>query len=602
MFIENFRKFIEYFGEGKKLKLCGFTVLSLIAGTLEFVGIALIYPFILMIVKPETIINTGLYLRLTQISNSDTPTINALLLGLLALGLFIFKNIYMIYFYYLQSKFINNWRRNISNRFMEYYIFSNYKDSIKSSQSDKSYVLTTLCTQAVNSFIFRILTLITNVIIVSMVILLILIKFPAAAIATIVFVVVSMLLQNKFFKQKMSEINSKINKENLIMNDIQYTNIENLKEIKILSAEKEFYETYCKQAEKVTFYQGRGEFYGSIPPYIIEILIVASLIILGAFLALNNINNQPAMIASFSLIAAAIFRIAPALNRIQTSIINISNGRSFVKSLLKEYEKCDLKHFKPVYTKENQHFDFKRSIELKNVSFEYKMGKPVLKNINFTINKGDFVGIIGLSGAGKSTIADILMGLLPPTEGEVLIDNRSLTPEETAQFRMIIGYVPQEIKILNKSFKENVAWGVKPEKIDINKVTKALYDARLYDFVRQFENNINAEPFVGSTGASLGQKQRLAIARALYREPEILIFDEATSALDVQTEHEITDMLTELGQKKTIIAIAHRLSTLKSCNKLIYLKDGEVVDTGTFDELSAKHPDFENLIKLSSIK
>ncbi len=602
MFIENFRKFIEYFGEGRKLKLCGFTVLSLIAGTLEFVGIALVYPFIIMIVRPDAVTGSNLYIRLTGITHCSDPTINALILGLLALGLFIFKNIYMIYFYYLQSKFINNWRRNISNRFMEYYIFSNYKDSIKSSQSDKSYVLTTLCTQAVNSFIFRILTLITNVIIVSMVILLILIKFPAAAIATIVFVVVSMLLQNKFFKQKMSEINSKINKENLIMNDIQYTNIENLKEIKILSAEKEFYETYCKQAEKVTFYQGRGEFYGSIPPYIIEILIVASLIILGAFLALNNINNQPAMIASFSLIAAAIFRIAPALNRIQTSIINISNGRSFVKSLLKEYEKCDLKHFKPVYSEAASKFYFRNAIELKNINFEYKSGKPVLKDINLKINKGDFVGIIGLSGAGKSTLADILMGLLPPTSGNILVDGKILSPEETSQFRRIIGYVPQEIKILNKSFKENVAWGVKPDKIDVDRVTKALYDARLYDFVKQFENNVDAVPFIGSTGASLGQKQRLAIARALYTEPEILIFDEATSALDVKTEHEITDMLTELGKEKTIIAIAHRLSTLKSCNKLIYMKNGEIVDTGTFESLSARHPDFEKLVKLSSIK
>ena len=602
MFIKNLKKFIEYFGEGRKLKLAGFTVLSLAAGALEFVGIALVYPFIIMIVRPEAVTGSILYIRLTGITHCSDPTINALILGLLALGLFILKNLYMIYFYYLQTKFINNWRRDISNKFMEYYIFSNYKDSIKSSPSDKSYVITTLCTQAVNSFMFRILTLITNAIIVSMVILLILVKFPLAALATILFVVVSMLLQNKFFKAKIAGINRKINHENLIMNDIQYTSIENLKEIKILSAEKHFYKIYSRQSENVNYYQCMAEFYGAIPPYIIEILIVASLIILGAFLALNNINNQPAMIASFSLIAAAIFRIAPALNRIQTSIINISNGRSFVKSILKEYEKCDLKNFKPVYTEAASQFYFRNTIELKNLCFEYKSGKPVLKDINLQINKGDFVGIIGLSGAGKSTLADILMGLLPPASGNILVDGKILSPVEISQFRRIIGYVPQEIKILNKSFKENVAWGVKPDKIDVDRVTKALYDARLYDFVKQFENNIDAVPFIGSTGASLGQKQRLAIARALYTEPEILIFDEATSALDVKTEHEITDMLTELGKEKTIIAIAHRLSTLKSCNKLIYMENGEIVDTGTFESLSARHPDFEKLVKLSSIK
>lgn len=602
MFIENFRKFIDYFGEKRKLKFCGFIILSLIAGFLEFIGIALIYPFIILIVRPEAIINTTLYQHLTFLTHSSNTTMNALALGALALCLFIFKNIYMIYFYFLQSKFINNWKRDISNKFMQYYIFSSYKDSIKSSQSDKSYVLTTLCPQALNIFIFRIIALITNTIIVSMIITLILIKFPAAALVTITFIILSMLIQNKFFKKKMFKINRQMNKENRIFNDIKYTNIENLKEIKILSAEQEFYETYCDQSEKINYYQCMAEYYSSIPPYIIEILIVAAMIILGAFLSLGNINNQTVMIASFSLVAAAIFRIAPALNRIQTAIINISNGRTFVKALLLEYEKCNIKDFKPVYTKDKNKFGFTKKIEFRNINFEYKEGKPVLKNISFEINKGDFVGIIGLSGAGKSTIADILMGLLPPSSGEIFVDGNKLNPEEFAKFRQIIGYVPQEIKVLNKSFKENVAWGVKPEEIDIDRVTRALYDAKLYDFVKQFENNIDAVPFIGSTGASLGQKQRLAIARALYKEPEILIFDEATSALDVKTEHEITDMLTELGHDKTIVAIAHRLSTLKSCNKLIYIKEGEIVDIGTFEELSSSHADFENLIKLSTIK
>ena len=245
MFIENFRKFIDYFGEKRKLKFCGFIILSLIAGFLEFIGIALIYPFIILIVRPEAIINTTLYQHLTLLTHSSNTTMNALVLGTLALCLFIFKNIYMIYFYYLQSKFINNWKRDISNKFMQYYIFSSYKDSIQSSQSDKSYVLTTLCPQALNSFIFRIIALITNTIIVSMIITLILIKIPAAALVTITFIILSMLIQNKFFKKKMFKINRLMNKENRIFNDIKYTNIENLKEIKILSAEQEFYKTYC---------------------------------------------------------------------------------------------------------------------------------------------------------------------------------------------------------------------------------------------------------------------------------------------------------------------------------------------------------------------
>lgn len=602
MFIENFSKFINYFGEGRKIKLCGFILLSLIAGALEFLGIALIYPFVVMIIRPDSIINSHIYTQFISFTHISNTTINALIIGLLALLLFIFKNIYMIYFSLMQSKFISNWRKDITTKFMQYFIFSSYKESIKSSPADKLYILSTLCPQTVSVFVFRSLALLTNIIIASMVILLVLIKFPAAGITTIVFVIVSMLIQNKFFKNKMAAINNKINEETKKYNDITYSNIENLKELKILSAEESFYSNYKKQINIVNYLQCRAEFLGGIPPYIVEILIVTSLIILGAFVSIKNIDNQPAMVASFAMIVAAIFRVAPALNRIQTAIINIANGRTFAKALINEYEKYNIKDFKPITEKDSRRFEFKNKIEFKNINFEYKEGKNILKNISFEINKGDFIGIIGLSGAGKSTLADVLMGLLPANSGEILVDGTKLTTENFAQFRKIIGYVPQEIRILNTSFKENVAWGVNPQDIDIDKVTMALHDAQLYDFVKQFENTIDAKPFIGSTGTSLGQKQRLAIARALYREPDILIFDEATSALDVKIEHEITDMLNSLKQKKTIIAIAHRLSTLKSCNKLIYIRNGEIVDTGTFDALSNKHSDFENLVKLSSIK
>ena len=179
------------------------------------------------------------------------------------------------------------------------------------------------------------------------------------------------------------------------------------------------------------------------------------------------------------------------------------------------------------------------------------------------------------------------------------MDGLQLNQSNFAQFRQIIGYVPQQINILDKSIKENVAWGCKT--IDENGVIKALKSAQLYDIIKNYPEGINSNIIVGSNGLSQGQKQRLAIARALYRDPEILILDEATSALDVQVEHEITDMLKNLSSSKTIIAIAHRLSTLKACNKLIYMKEGKIVDIGTFTQLSELYPEFENLVKLSSI-
>lgn len=243
--------------------------------------------------------------------------------------------------------------------------------------------------------------------------------------------------------------------------------------------------------------------------------------------------------------------------------------------------------------------DFKNKISLKNINFSYNENKQILKNLSLEINKGDFIGIIGLSGAGKSTLADVIMGLLPPNSGEIMVDNITLNNKNYSKFRRMIGYVPQQVNVIDKSFKENVAWGCK--NINEEGVIKALKAAQIYDVIQEYPESINANAIVGSNGLSQGQKQRLAIARALYRDAEILIFDEATSALDVQVENEITEMLKKLSSSKTIIAIAHRLSTLKACNKLIYLKDGKIVDIGTFSELSSRHEDFYNLVKLSSI-
>ncbi len=194
------------------------------------------------------------------------------------------------------------------------------------------------------------------------------------------------------------------------------------------------------------------------------------------------------------------------------------------------------------------------------------------------------------------------MGLLPVDYGNITLDDIFINQRNFFSLRKIIGYVPQNINLVDGSFASNVAWGIDPMDIDYRLVELALKRAQLWDYVQTFKEKADAKVIIGSNGLSQGQKQRLAIARALYRNPEILIFDEATSALDVKTENEITEMLKEFKGKKTIIAIAHRLSTLKICDRIVYLKNGEIVDTGTFKELSSLYKEIDTLIKMSNIK
>ena len=306
-------------------------------------------------------------------------------------------------------------------------------------------------------------------------------------------------------------------------------------------------------------------------------------------------------VASFAMIVAAIFRIAPALNRIQASIINLPSAQNFTKDLIEFYEKYEFNPISKNIKFDTDRIEFKDKIELCDVNFSYVEGTPVLKNVNLEINKGDFVGIVGLSGAGKSTLADVLTGLLPIDSGEIKLDGISLNDEKIYGYRKNIGYVQQELTVLESSFRENIAWGFSDEMIDNKRVEKIIEEVQLKPIVDKYPYGIYSVPFVDDTGLSRGQKQRLAIARALYREPEILIFDEATSALDVKTEHEITMMLQELKKNKTIIAIAHRLSTLKACNKIVFMTDGHIKDVGSFEYLTSNYPEFEELVRLSTV-
>ena len=601
MILENFIKFIKYFGKGRKLKLLGFSLMSFFAGLFEFLGIALIYPFIMMIIKPESMTTFGLYNKFTAITGVADTTINALILGGGALVLFVIKNLYMILFVRIQSRFIINWKQYIANKFMEYFLFAPYKEILTLSNSDKYYIINSLCVNVLMHFVVRFLTFMTNFIIVIMVILLIMSKFPIAGAVTIIFAFSSLFIQNRFLRKAITSVSERVQETARMISAITCSNIDNTKDIKIISAEKKFYDKYTSIGEVVSGLEADRDFLSGIPPYIIEMLIVLSLLLLGAFIAISSFNDRTAMIASFGMVVASIFRIAPALNRIQTSIININAGRNFLKSLLQFYEKFGMDNIKIRVSSDITPIEFNHKIEIKNISFSYVENSPILKNISFDICKGDFIGIIGLSGSGKTTLADIFMGLLSPDSGEIFVDGIKLTENNYHNFRNIIGYVQQEVRMLDESIKENIAWGEDFEKIDDERIKYAIESAQLTDYVNQFSDGVDAMPFIGSGGASQGQKQRLALARALYRNPEILVLDEATSSLDLKVEHEITDMLNNLKNKKTIIAIAHRLSTLKTCNKLLYIKDGRLVDIGTFKELSEKYEDFDNLVKLSSI-
>lgn len=593
--LKNLVKFIKYYGKNRRLKIFGFFVISLIAGILEFVGIGLIYPFLMLVTSPQTVIEYKSYATIINFFHINHILTITALMGILIVLMFLSKNLLMILCIYLQNKFVINWKNDLNKMLMKFYLNAPYMQMFKTTNSEKIYNLTALTAQTLETFVMRSFVFFTNSIITLIILALLFIKFPAIALFTVIFVVTSMVVLNKFFKHKTEVLAPQMLSFSLKNNNQVLENIKNLKEIRIFSAEKYFFDKFNKVQRENNNVIFKNTFYASIPPYLVEIILVISLIILAGLITLKNYGDSSKIIASYGLILGIVFRIAPSLNRIQVALNHMNSSKDLVKKMNDEYEQ---NHFDVVsnVTNNNDSLEFNEKIKFEDVSFGYRENVSVIKDCSFEIKKGEFVGIIGLSGAGKTTMADILMGLLPVNSGKITVDNEEITEKNINAFRNLTGYVPQEVNLLENSFKNNVAWGQDEKNIDDERVVESLKLAQLYDFVQE-NGGINSV----IRGLSQGQKQRLMIARGLYKNPEILIFDEATSSLDVETEHEITKMLTSLKGNKTLIAIAHRLSTLKECDKLIYLKDGVIVDVGTFEELENRHEDFKNLIKLSQI-
>lgn len=288
------------------------------------------------------------------------------------------------------------------------------------------------------------------------------------------------------------------------------------------------------------------------------------------------------IVSVLALFAYTGFRVVPSANRIMLNIGYLREAHPWIRSL-----DDDLRHVRTSPSREMTHDRpmFDDCLACEDVSYRYEDdAAPALDAVSFTIHKGQSVGIVGPTGAGKSTLVDVLLGLLTPTSGRIVIDGEPLEGHER-QWQRQIGYVSQDVYLLDDTLRRNVAFGVPDSTIDDDKLSRAITQARLDEVVAALPQKLDT--VVGEDGVRLsgGQRQRVAIARALYHDPPILFFDEATAALDNQTEREVTDAIASVRGTRTVVAIAHRLSTVKGCDQLIYLRDGRVAGTGTYQEL-----------------
>jgi ATP-binding cassette, subfamily B, bacterial PglK len=361
-----------------------------------------------------------------------------------------------------------------------------------------------------------------------------------------------------------------------------------VKEVKIAGRES-FFESRLRAARRALAHvRHQRASTGSALRLGVESVLIVSLLMVVLLVTLRG-DSGAETVSVLAVFAYAGFRAVPSANRIMLNAGYVREGQPFARAVAADFDALAGAVRRPHGPEPA--IDFRQSLACEHVSFAYAEGsRPALRDVNLLIRRGESVGIVGPTGAGKSTLVDLLLGLLTPTSGRVLLDGEDLAGYERAWQRQI-GYVPQGPYLLDDTLRRNIAFAVPDSVIDEQRLARACAQAQLDDFVRQLPAGL--ETVIGEDGVRLsgGQRQRVAIARALYHDPPVLVFDEATAALDNQTEREVTRAIAALHGDRTLIVIAHRLSTVEACDRLIFLQDGRIAAIGRYHDL-LRNPGF----------
>ena len=362
-----------------------------------------------------------------------------------------------------------------------------------------------------------------------------------------------------------------------------------VKDVKILGREDYFISEYSEQLVGNAAVARRFSVSQLLPRTGLEILTIAGLAVLVSTMVVSG-EDLNSVLPVLGLFGAAAFRLVPAVSRMVSMVQTIAVNRPVVKELFH-----DLALRTSNTPKRQDHDGFAQEVEVNDLSFKYETAPTnALSNVSLRVKRGEAVGLVGPSGSGKSTLVDVLLGLLDPASGAVLVDGINVQ-DRIRWWQDQIGYVPQSIFLTDDTLRRNVAFGLPKSEIDDAAVDAAIRAAQLEEFVKALP--LGLETVVGERGVRLsgGQRQRIGIARALYSNPDVLVLDEATSSLDTETEHGVMQAVQALRGNKTVIIVAHRLSTVEYCDRLYRLESSRIVDEGTFDEVMTRSREISDL-------
>lgn len=554
-------------------------LMSILAAGLEVLGVAAIVPILNMMLDMEQTREKWYVRPFIDLFHMETDqeVIRLICCGVIAI--YFFKNVYNIFYNWVYLKYANKVQRELSFRVLNAYMKQGYIFFVENNTSALLQGLNGDIS-AVYNIIKSIYAVLTRAFTVICIGIYIFIRFSDLAVVLCGLAALCLVLLQIFYRKPMS-FNGRLNRQlTQVAYKISIEAIQGNKEIIAMHKQDYFSKYYTKVIAERNKTNVKVELGTLSPAYVIEMICIVGMMAAVA-VKIGRVDDVSGLITNLSTIAVGAFRILPALGGITSGINTITmnttqlNGTYHTLQTVKQLEEKEKETEKQETHRRLVRFE--KELNVCGVTFGYPNGEGnVLNSVDLRINKGESIALIGPSGAGKTTLADILLGLLKPQEGKVMMDGLDIEAlgEDWSQ---IVGYVPQTMYLIDDTVKNNVAFGEAEQEIDETRVWEVLRIAQLDTYIKGLKNGIETK--VGEMGVNFsgGQRQRMAIARALYRNPDILILDEATAALDNETEAEVMRAIEALQGYKTLIIVAHRLTTIKKCDIIYEVKDGTVI-------------------------
>lgn len=578
------QKINEIFDKKQKRQLVLLGFMIFIGGFLETLGVSTMIPVVTVLLTPEKVQEyIDQYVFLSKICNAlHITSVNqvAVSLLLLLMAVYVIKNVYLLFLVYRQNTFITQNRNNMISRVMAEFLNRPYEEYL-GADIPTVFRITDSDIPQTFALMLALLSLASEVVVSCLIFLVLLIQNVKMTLFVMFVFGVLTLVIVKVLKPRLNRIGAK---NQAIQSRIAKWRIQatyGLKDVKVLNREEFFVRNYYETGKVGANVARNYAVLNNTPRLLIETIFIVSMLGYVA-IYINGGGDVSEMMTTIATFGVAAIRVLPSVNRINTYITEIAYttpSLNFVYENLQQGMKTDamLAERKANSQKEKLKLDDK--IELNHISFHYPdSDKNIFTDAHMVVPRGKSVGIMGSSGAGKSTIVDILLGLLHVQEGQITCDGVDIFKNYESWLAQI-GYIPQSIYLIDESIRENIAFGIDADKIDEKRIWEVLEEAQLKEFIEELPEGLDTT--IGDRGIRLsgGQRQRIGIARALYHNPEILVFDEATSALDNETEAAVMEAVNSFHGKKTMVIIAHRLNTIEKCDIIYKVENEKIVET-----------------------